>query len=342
MTGPTRLSVIPTGSRSRVRHTTGHLTTRIMDQDAYGARVGLLATQALLLSGDDVRIEVDVAPGAWLDVVETTGTVAYGGDTPSSWTIDATVGDEAVLTWAGKPFVVSDGITTHRDTRIRLHGTGRALMQEKIVLGRAGQTGGNLTTSLNARDDTGPVQVEHLDLSRQTRGMPGVLGSLRSMDTVTALGWSPEPPGEPEAGTTGPGETYFRLDRAGAVLRWIGIGRFRDRLCDPAFAAWYEEAMRGHRYQDQRTTRNLSHAEAAGRRSVSTPTSFPSSSPTPLVGMPSSSMRPWPEGGAAASAGSTRTTASSSRPCAPVPAPGSTTTPAPPAASTHPAESAHQ
>ncbi|MFD7069994.1 urease accessory protein UreD [Streptomyces sp. NPDC059913] len=262
MTGPTRLSVVRTGSRSRVHRTTGHLTARIMDQDAHGARVGLLATQALLLSGDDVRIEVDVAPGAWLDVVETTGTVAYEGDAPSSWTIDATVGDGAVLTWAGKPFVVSDGIATHRDARIRLHGTGRVLMQEKIVLGRAGQTGGDLTTSLNATDDTGPVQVEHLDLTRRARGMPGVLGSLRSIDTVTALGWSPEPPGEPEAGTTGPGETYFRLDRAGAVLRWIGIGRFRDRLCDPAFAAWGEEAMRGHR--DRLAARGPSHAEAVG------------------------------------------------------------------------------
>lgn len=249
MTGPTRLSVQRTGGRSRVRRTTGHLTARIMDQDADGARVGLLATQALLLSGDDVRIEVDVAPGAWLDVVETTGTVAYEGDSPSSWTIDATVGDEAVLTWAGKPFVVSDGITTHRDTRIRLHGTGRVLIQEKIVLGRAGQTGGDLTTSLNATDDTGPVQVEHLDLTRHARGMPGVLGTLRSLDTVTALGWSPEPPIEPEPGTTGPGETYFRLDRAGAVLRWMGNGRFRDRLCDPAFAAWSEEAIRTHRDQ---------------------------------------------------------------------------------------------
>ncbi|MFE7622472.1 urease accessory protein UreD [Streptomyces sp. NPDC057509] len=245
MTGPTRLGVTPAGSRSRVDRTTGHLTVRIMDQDARGARVGLLATQALLLSGDDVRIEVDVAPGAWLDVVESTGTVAYEGDAPSSWTVHATVGDGAVLTWAGKPFVVSDGIATHRDTRIRLHGTGRILMQEKIVLGRAGQTGGDLTTSLCATDDTGPVQVEHLDLSRRTRTMPGVLGNLRSMDTVTALGWTPEPAGRPEAGTTGPGETYFPLDRAGAVLRWVGIGRFRDRVCDPAFTAWCEDAMRG-------------------------------------------------------------------------------------------------
>ncbi|MEU5660020.1 urease accessory protein UreD [Streptomyces sp. NPDC047737] len=235
-----------------------------MDQDARGARVGLLATQALLLSGDAVRIDVEVAPGAWLDVVETTGTVAYEGDAPSSWTVDATVGDGAVLTWAGKPFVVSDGIATHRDTRIRLQGTGRVLMQEKIVLGRAGQTGGDLTMSLSATDDTGPVQVEHLDLSRQARTMPGVLGNLRSMDTVTALGWSPEPPGELDAGTTGPGETYFRLDRAGSVLRWIGIGRFRDRLCDPTFAAWRDEAM--HDYRHRSTEQHFMHAEKPGTR----------------------------------------------------------------------------
>ncbi|MFJ9505220.1 urease accessory protein UreD [Streptomyces anulatus] len=253
MTGPTRLSVTPTKSRSRVHHTTGHLTVRVMDQDAAGARVGLLAAQALLLAGDDVRIEVDVAPGAWLDVVETTGTVAYEGEAPSSWTVDATVGDGAVLTWAGKPFVVSDGIATHRRTRIRLHGTGRVLMQEKVVLGRAGQSGGDLSMSLDANDDFGPVQVEHLDLGRQARRMPGVFGNLRSMDTVTALGWTPEPAGEPEAGTTGPGETYFPLDRSGAALRWMGIGRFRDRLCDATFTAWREETMRDYRQRRSAT-----------------------------------------------------------------------------------------
>lgn len=264
MTGPTRLSVTRGESRSRIHHTTGHLTVRTMDQDADGARVGLLATRALLLSGDDVRIEVDVAPGAWLDVVETTGTVAYEGDTPSSWTIDADVGDGGVLTWAGMPFVVSDEIATHRGTRIRLHGTGKVLMQEKVVLGRAGQTGGDLTTSLDASDDTGPVQVEYLDLGRQARQMPGVFGSLRSMDTVTALGWTPEPFGEPEPGSTGPGETYFPLDRSGAVLRWMGIGRFRDKLCDSTFAAWREDAMRD--YRRQRTARRLRRAEEPGLR----------------------------------------------------------------------------
>ncbi|QFR92104.1 urease accessory protein UreD [Streptomyces tsukubensis] len=226
-----------------------------MDHDADGARVGLIATRALLLSGDDVHIEVDVAPGAWLDIVEATGTVAYEGDARSSWTMHADVGDGAVLTWAGKPFVVSDEIATHRATHIRLHGTAKALIQEKLVLGRAGQTGGDLSTSLDARDDTGPLQVEYLDLGRQARHMPGVFGNLRSMDTVTALGWTPEPFGTPDAGSTGPGETYFPLNRSGAVLRWMGIGRFCDELCDPTFAAWHEDAM--HDYRRRRTAERL-------------------------------------------------------------------------------------
>ncbi|MEV5201156.1 urease accessory protein UreD [Streptomyces sp. NPDC053720] len=224
--------------------------------------MGLIATRALLLSGDDVRIEVNVAAGAWLDIVETTGTVAYEGNAPSSWTIDADVGDGAVLTWAGKPFVVSDEIDTHRGTHIRLHGTGKVLMQEKVVLGRAGQMGGDLTTSLDASDDTGPLQVEYLDLGRQARQLPGIFGSLRSMDTVTALGWTPEPSGTPDAGSTGPGETYFPLDRRGAVLRWMGIGRFRDELCDTTFADWREDAMRGYRHQ--RAARRLHHAAGPG------------------------------------------------------------------------------
>ena len=246
----TRISVAPGPGRCYLRTQDGHLSVRVLDRDPHGARVGLIANGALLLSGDHVRLEVNVADGAWLDVVEATGTVAYRGEQASSWLVDATVGDGAALSWGTLPFVVSDNATTHRGTRVCLHGTGRALLQEKIVLGRAGQLGGDVTTSWDAVDDVGPLQVEHLDLSRSARVLPGVLGRLRALDTVTALGWTPQPPEGLSAGRTGAGETWFPLNRSGSVLRWMGDGLFQDTLGDRTFTAWQTDLLAGYPRRD--------------------------------------------------------------------------------------------
>lgn len=250
MTQTARIGVEPGQGRCYLRIEDGHVSVRVQSRDSHGARVGLIANGALLLSGDHVRLEVDVADGSWLDIVEATGTVAYRGERPSSWQVDATVGHGAVLSWSSPPFVVSDSATTRRSTRVRLHGTGRALLQEKIVLGRAGQLGGDLTTCLDAADDTGPVQVEHLDLSRRSRTLPGILGPLQAMDTVTALGWTPRPPERLDAARTETGETWFPLDRSGSVLRWMGHGLYQDTLGNLTFSAWRTDLFAWYAHQD--------------------------------------------------------------------------------------------
>lgn len=246
----TRISVAPGPGRCYLHTQDGHLSVRVQDRDPHGARVGVVANGALLLSGDHLHVEITVADGAWLDIVEATGTVAYGGQQPSSWLVDATVGNGAALSWGALPFVVSDNAATHRDTRIRLHGTGRALLQEKIVLGRAGQLGGDITTSLDAIDGNGPLHVEHLDLSRSARILPGILGRLQALDTVTALGWTPQPPENLSAGRTGPGETWFPLNRSGSMLRWMGDGLYQDTLTDSTFTAWQTDLLAGYPHRD--------------------------------------------------------------------------------------------
>ena len=73
-------------------------------------RLALVATQALLLAGDHVRIEVVVHGPVQLDLVETAGTVAYdmrGGS--ASWEVDVVLRNGARLTWDGEPFVVAAG-----------------------------------------------------------------------------------------------------------------------------------------------------------------------------------------------------------------------------------------
>lgn len=241
----TLIAVTPGTGRSVLRLRSDALAVRVLEQDATGARVALVANGALLLAGDRVAIEVDVADGAWLQIVETTGTVAYGGAEESRWDVDVRLGAGATLAWDALPFVVSDGARTHRRTDVQLGGGARALLRETFVLGRAGQTGGDLWSALHADDAEGPLQSEELDLSRQARSLPGVLATglgagLSVVDTVLALGWRPE--ATRERGEPGdPAATLFELDRPGTVLRWLGTALHRDTVGDRCLALWERE-----------------------------------------------------------------------------------------------------
>lgn len=175
-------------------------------------RVALVATQALLLAGDHVRISVSVAGPVELEVVETAGTVAYdmrGGT--ARWDVDVTLADGARLTWLGEPFVVAAGASVDRSTTLTLTGGATATLRESLVLGRTGETGGALRTTTRASYDGVPVLVEDLDLSPDGRGGPAVLGPHRCLDSITTLGHR-------LADATG----VLQLEGPGSVSRWVG------------------------------------------------------------------------------------------------------------------------
>jgi urease accessory protein len=65
------------GDRVGLRH--GQLRAqRVGDRDGW-LRIGLLATTALLLGGDEVELNVAVGAGTRLDLFDIAGTVAYHG-----------------------------------------------------------------------------------------------------------------------------------------------------------------------------------------------------------------------------------------------------------------------
>ena len=89
-------------------------------------RIGLLATTALLLGGDEVEIEVSVGEGMRLDLFDIAGTVAYHGrGRPAAWHVRIELADGAELRYRGEPFVVADGADVHRTLRVDARGHGR-------------------------------------------------------------------------------------------------------------------------------------------------------------------------------------------------------------------------
>lgn len=153
-------------------------------------RIALVAAGALLLAGDQVRIEIAAKGPVRVEIVETAGTVAYGMRGGSArWDVDIRLTDGASLRWYGEPFVVSADAVVARSTAVRLDTGCTAELREALVLGRHGEIGGTLHTSTRAWISDELMLAEDLDLSPEARGGWAVLGSARCLDTVTALGF---------------------------------------------------------------------------------------------------------------------------------------------------------
>lgn len=215
------MDVDPRGRRSRLRLGSGDAAHRVvlrpqtLSTSPAGARVAMVATGALLLAGDRVRIDVEVGPGAHLELVEPSGTVAYdmrGGS--ARWDVRIRLGAGAVLVWHGQPFVVSEGASVRRTIEVDLARAATALLRETLVLGRSGEGPGRLTSTTRATYDGLPVLVEELSLGS---GSPlvGVLGPHRVLDTVCRFAETAPPETPPLHGPA------FRLPVAGSMWRSI-------------------------------------------------------------------------------------------------------------------------
>lgn len=168
----------------------GHLGARVMPGLGVGGRtrVALVAEGALLLDGDDIAVEVTVAEGVSVEVVEPAGTVAYdmrGGR--ARWAVTVAVADGADLLWCGQPLVISSGAEVTRTLDVELGAGASALLRETLVLGRSGERGGRACQRTRITALGRPVLVEDLDVDGASPRV-GVLGRHRVVDTLVVLG----------------------------------------------------------------------------------------------------------------------------------------------------------
>jgi urease accessory protein len=223
---PAVVSVRREHGRLRTRLRTGLLRPQQLHGPDDRCRIGLLATNALLLGGDVVELDVEVGAGVTLELSDIAGTVAYAGrGLAASWRVRVQVAEGGRLRWAGAPFVVADGAEVTRSLVLELAEGAQALVRETVVLGRAGQVGGALRNRTDVRRAGRPVLAEdsRLDPAGHRR-LPGMLGGLRVVDSLLALGVTPTP-------ASGPGLATFRLaEPACFLLRYLGHDPARSPL----------------------------------------------------------------------------------------------------------------
>ncbi len=187
---PTRIEVVADPVRDRCVLTTDHISPRRLPGPPGVVRIALVAAGALLLAGDQVRIEIVAQGSVRVEIIETAGTVAYGmRGAAARWDVDIRLTDGASLQWYGEPFVVSADAAVTRSTVVRMDNGCTAELRESLVLGRHGEVGGALQTTTRAWIDDELTLAEDLDLSPDARRGWAVMRTARCLDTVTTLGF---------------------------------------------------------------------------------------------------------------------------------------------------------
>lgn len=215
---PTVVDVSPRGAGASCTLAGELVVPRLVRRNGRSVEVALVAGRAMLLPGDDVRIGITVGEGCTLRLVDIGGLVVYGrpgefGEA-SQWHARADLARDAHLAWEGLPTVITDAGRLTRSLTMTLAPDSSAILRETLVLGRAGERGGQLTAETDIRDERGPLLRETLEVRGDMR-VPGVLGPARVVDSRIAVG---DHAGLDEVA----GATRLEFERGGAVLRYLG------------------------------------------------------------------------------------------------------------------------
>ena len=231
----TRVSVEVRDGRHQVRTSAGLLRAQRLHGPADRARVAVVGQTALLLGDDQVGLDIEVGPGAWLELSDIAGTVAYHGrGRPASWHTSLRLGLGARLRYAGEPLILSDGSDVTRTLTVDLADGAVALLRETLVFGRAGEVGGTvdvrdsapargrrvLSRAPGARSG-GPLAAGGAGrgAGRRLGAHPGRIGG-RGWAAQQELGWARC--GPEVTGRQSDLVTYQLLDPGSTLTRYLG------------------------------------------------------------------------------------------------------------------------
>nr|BFE88006.1 urease accessory protein UreD [Planobispora longispora] len=161
-------------------------------------QVYLVSTAAGPLGGDDLALDIDVAPGTVLDVRSVASTLVLPGPGPgsapeeSSMTVTARVGAGASLRFAPEPTVLAAGCLHRMTVRLELAPDARVFWREEIVFGRYGEASGRCRSRFDAVAGGLPLLRQEFTVGDPAiDASPAVYGDARCVGSTLIAG----PPG---------------------------------------------------------------------------------------------------------------------------------------------------
>lgn len=131
----------------------GPLALRRTRSSGAEARVMVVGAMSGPLGGDRFGIDTRVEDGARLSVGSAAATIALPGQLKGEarYGVRLDVADGAELRWLPEPLISAKGSDLHVGTRVDVRPSGRLVLREEQVLGRAGEEPGRLTSRLTVR-----------------------------------------------------------------------------------------------------------------------------------------------------------------------------------------------
>jgi urease accessory protein len=217
--GRLALRVERRGGRSVLTKSSGHVP--LAARTVGDGKLVLVQTAAGPLAGDRIALDVEVGPGATLELTSTAATLAYPASEHGRVDVRIRVGPGGRLAWLAQPLILAAGCDLLGTVELQLDEGAVALVRETVVLGRHGETAGRYRQTLRCDLDGSPLLRESvvLDGSSATTASPLVLGSARAYATLALLGARPqaEPEGD-ELDLAGPGRLLRGLAADASAL----------------------------------------------------------------------------------------------------------------------------
>ncbi|HWF49974.1 MAG TPA: urease accessory protein UreD [Solirubrobacteraceae bacterium] len=206
-----------------------------------GARVALVQSRASILAGDDVELSISVGEGATLELVEIGATLTHHGrgGARAQVVVEVEVRDGGRLTWLGAPVVVARGADVRRTMCVELSGRGCVLLGETVVLGRARQSYGDLSSRMRIVCDGRATVDETLETGDpDTVRSPVVAGHASVISALTLGGVRDDDPPAGAMQAYGRATLWRAAGGAVEVGRWAApvAERWRKVVADQATA----------------------------------------------------------------------------------------------------------
>lgn len=185
------------------------LAPRVLDLGPGAVHACVLPTQAGPLAGDHDRLRIVVGVRAALIVRPVAATVALPGARRTRLDLEVHVGAGGRLVLEEAPLIVTAGADVERRATVELAAGAVAALRDVVILGRCGEPGGQLVSTLRVTDEAGVVIHDTVRLDPATA----------RQDAHVAL-----PPGHRVAGTlcllgVETDDAPFRIARGGALRR---------------------------------------------------------------------------------------------------------------------------
>ncbi|MET8149600.1 urease accessory protein UreD [Actinoplanes sp. NPDC049668] len=164
------------------------------------ATVHLVGGAAGPLRGDDLRLDVEVGPGARLVVRSVAAQLALPGRPdapPSRLEVRASVAAGGSLRWLPEPLIAASGCHHLAVTRVEVAASGSLLWRDDLVCGRHAEESGDVRADVTVRYDGRTLYRHELSVGPGAPGWSGaaVLGGGRAVGSVILAGPERADPG---------------------------------------------------------------------------------------------------------------------------------------------------